>query len=380
MSVKLSDVGLTKPLTFDPEGNFLTLKDVKAKKPTLSITALDDAQKLSLVLKRYELEPDYEVEIIQGGRISKDQLMSEIKAKTDLGKNAVRAEISYLYDLMEEIAAPAPTPSKEREAVAPWPPKEYRKWVPRKWWPIFFRRRIVMAEDTSTGITKHAADSRAKTVFPCFRKRGYTVTVLDGTRCVRANFAEQCKKRGMVYITGVGHGSPTAYTGYRFDRLWEACTYDPLEAKHKIVHLLSCKTAQKLGPDLVKKGASAYFGYYENFTITWTHPEVFWKCDSAIDLGFCAGLTASQVATRTKAVYDYWIGRMRAVHEPTATWLTWDRDALRSPENGEEYGDPTASLRRRVPFFEELEEELETIELVEEEEINIEALFRELTG
>jgi len=153
--------------------------------------------------------------------------------------------------------------------------------------------------------------------------------------------------------------------------------------KGKIIHLLSCKTAQKLGPDLVKKGACAYFGYFENFTITWNHPNVFWICDSSIDLALCRGLNATEASRVALRVYNFWIRRMRAIHGPTATWLTWDRDALRTPLHGRQYGSNKCTLRR-FPFFEELEAELteveiEELEAVEEEILDVRRLVAEMT-
>jgi hypothetical protein len=165
--------------------------------------------------------------------------------------------------------------------------------------------------------------------------------------------------------------------------LWDACRYDPAEVKGTIIHLLSCKTAQQLGPDLVKKGACAYFGYFENFTITWNYPDAFWKCDSAIDFALCRGLNATQAAKFALYVYNYMIRKMRAIHGPTATWLTWDRDALRSPLHGRQYGRNKCTLRR-FPFFEELEAELaeaeiEELEVMEEEILDVGELVADVT-
>jgi hypothetical protein len=292
--------------------------------------------------------------------------------------------MSYLSDIQAEMAGrpvPVEEPPKAVD-LGTWPPEEL-SWIPAKWWPIFFRRYAVFAEDTDTPITKHAAEYRKKHVIPCFPRRRIIPIVLSGANDTRPNFAAACKRRGVVYISGVGHGSATAYTGYRFSRLWEACKYDPAEVKGAIIHLLSCKTAQQLGPDLIKKGACAYFGYFENFTITWAHPTVFWKCDSAIDFALCRGLNAGMAARVALSVYNYWIGKMRTIHGPTATWLTWDRDALRTPLNGRQYGRSDCTLRR-LPFFEELEAELaeaemEELEAVEKEIVDVEGLVAELT-
>lgn len=383
-TLKLSELEAKKPFAVDSTGKFLTLKDLEKKKPYVALATLEPKLQRDLVLRRNEMEPDYEISIIEGERITRAQLMKEIEEETALGIDAIRAELSYLSDIHVEIAGEAVMGEEVPETIdiGPWPPKEYH-WIPKKWWPIFFRRYAVFAEDTDTTITNAAAQYRKNHVIPCFPARRILPIILTGANNIRPNFASACRRRGVVYISGVGHGSPTTFTGYRYSRLWEACKYDPSEVKGKIIHLLSCKTAGELGPDLVKKGACAYFGYIENFTITWNYPNVFWKCDSTIDLSLCRGLNAGQAGQVTLRVYNDWIRRMRGIHVPTATWLTWDRDALRSPLHGRRYGDINCTLRR-VPFFEELEVELaeieiEELEAMEEEILDVRALVADLT-
>lgn len=371
-NLNLSEMESKKPIAMDSKGNYLQLKDIEKKRPFRDLATLDPKQQKNLVLERNKIEKDYEISILGSEKINKAQLMKEIEDETELGLNAVRAELSYLSDIQAE-AADKPLVSEEdfeKVEMAPWPPEKY-KWVLKKWWPIFFRRYAVFAEDTDTTITKAAAQYRKAKVIPCFIKQRITPIILTGSNDTRANFKNACLRKGVVYISGVGHGSPTAYTGYRYDRLLEIGGYDPREVKGKIIHLLSCKTAQQLGPDVVRNGACAYFGYFENFTITWDHPNTFWICDSSIDLALCRGANARAAATFTIKIYNYWIRKMRAIHGPTATWLTWDRDALRTPIHGRQYGNPNCTLRR-VPFFEELEEELQEMEIEEMESIEYE--------
>jgi hypothetical protein len=384
--LNLSTLELKKPIAVDSKGkNYFTTKELIDKKAHFSLATLEPGLQRDLVLKRYELEDEYEILIIGGEKISKTELMKEIKEETALGKDAVRAELSYLSDIHAELASETKLEEGIPEIfdLGPWPPEKY-SWVPKKWWPIFFRRYAVFAEDTDTGITESAAHYRKKHVIPCFINKRIIPIILTGANDTRPNFAAACKRKGVVYISGVGHGSPTAYTGYRYSHLWDKCSYDPAEVKGKIIHLLSCKTAQQLGPDLVKKGACAYFGYFENFTITWNYPNVFWKCDSIIDLAFCHGLNAGLAAKVTLYIYNLEIRKMRAIHGPTATWLTWDRDALRSPLHGKQYGLNKCTLRR-TPFFEELESdlteaEIEELEILEEEFLDIGELIKDMTA
>lgn len=380
--LNLSELEAKKPIAVDSRGNFLTLKDVEEKKPFMALAALDTGTQKDLVLKRNEMEPDYEIFIIGGEKITKAELMKEIKDETELGVDAVRAELSYLTDIQAELAGEALLEELPKTIeVEPWPPKEYQN-IPKTLWPVLFRRFAVCAEDTDTTITKHAAAYRAKRVIPYLSNVGrITPIVLTGPNDIRPNFAAACLRRGVVYITGVGHGLPTLYTGYRSSRLWEECKYGRAEVKNKIIHLLSCQTAQRLGPDLVRKGACAYFGYIENFTITWSYPNVFWKCDSSIDLAFCRGLTAKEVTQVALWTYNGMIKKYRGIHGPTATWLTWDRDALRTPMMNRRYGNPKCSLEQAL-YLEELEAELAEVEIKDiervEKSINTEKLLEEI--
>ena len=240
-TLNLSELEAKKPIALNSEGNPLTLKELEEKKPYMALATLEPKLQRDLVLQRNEMEPDYEISIIEGERIAKVQLMKEIEEETELGIDAVRAELSYLSDIHAEIAGEAALGEEIPETVdlGSWPPKEYH-WVPKKWWPVFFKRYAVFAEDTDTGITKHAAEYRKKRVIPCFPGSRIHPIILTGANDTRPNFAAANRRRGVVYISGVGHGSPTVYTGYRHSRLWEVCRYDSREVKGKIIHLLSC--------------------------------------------------------------------------------------------------------------------------------------------
>ena len=381
--LNLSKLEAKKPLAIDSKGNFLSLKELEEEKPFMALASLELGMQKDLVLHRNEMEPDYEISIIGGERITKNELMDEIKAETELGMDAVRAELSYLSDIHAELGGQEIMKEElpDKVKVRPWPPDEHRE-IPRKWWPIFFRRFAVFAEDTSTAITASAAAFRGKHVIPCFPKvRKITPIILTGPNDVRPNFEKACRRKGVVYISGIGHGSATVFTGYRGDRLWIACRYSPEEVKGKLIHLLSCKTARELGPDLIKKGGCAYFGYIENFTITWNYPKVFWKCDSAIDLALCHGMNAEEATRFALRVYNAMIKKYRGIHGPTAAWLTWDRDALRTPVHSRKYGEPKGHLRK-VPFLEELETELTELEVkdveIKEELVDTKKLLEDI--
>jgi len=80
---------------------------------------------------------------------------------------------------------------------------------------------------------------------------------------IRPLFAPSCIPSDFIF--GVGHGDPATFTGQYATPLWEVGKYDKSEVQGKFIKLLSCLTAQKLGPDLIKNGAKAYQGYSVEF-------------------------------------------------------------------------------------------------------------------
>ena len=180
------------------------------------------------------------------------------------------------------------------------------------------------------------------------RKRGYTIDKCQGPLARRIYVAPKAQQLGVAYLTGVGHGSYTTYTGHYYDPIFQVGNYSAAEAKDKIAHFLSCETARDLGPDFVRNGCLAYFGYDEDFVFTMADQEVFFECDSAIDRAFTDGLTAAQVFDRVKALFAQRAADFRAQGKQTeAAILELDFDRLRcpsSPPGPNAWGDPKATL------------------------------------
>src|SRR5437899_9395138 len=99
------------------------------------------------------------------------------------------------------------------------------------------------------------------------------------------------------------------------------------KSRSKIIHLLSCRTALLLGPDLVTHGCRAYFGYDEDFTFVTAEAAIFFACDSEIDRAFADGLTAAQTYDRVFKLYTSRIAELRAAGKLySAAILELDRD------------------------------------------------------
>lgn len=63
-------------------------------------------------------------------------------------------------------------------------------------------------------------------------------------------------------IVGVGHGSPSEFCGTNDQVLMDVDSIPDVEGK--VVILISCQTAQELGPALIDAGAVSYIGFRED--------------------------------------------------------------------------------------------------------------------
>jgi hypothetical protein len=147
-------------------------------------------------------------------------------------------------------------------------------------------------------------------------------------------------QNGVVYITGVGHGTYDCFAGYYNHPVFSVTDLNPAVVAGKIVHLLSCNTANGLGPDMVAVGCRAFFGYCAPFTFDPANSALFFECDSQIDLGLASGLTAGQVAANVRAFFQEAIDN----NPSAAGYLQMNLDNFRSPADGSRWGQTNATL------------------------------------
>ncbi len=205
---------------------------------------------------------------------------------------------------------------------------------------------FVLAIDSNyEPVTKAAFEYREQHVYPYLESKGYQLIRCQGLLARRIYVAPEARRNDVVYMTGVGHGSYSTYTGDHYDPIFDVGNYQPDEAQGKLVHFLSCQTAAKLGPDFVANGCRAYFGYDQNFTFNMPYSDIFFQCDSEIDRAFADGLSAADVYDRVIAVFNQKISDLEnAGHDYVASVLEYDRDHLMAPSVDARWGDRTASL------------------------------------
>src|SRR5262245_29505925 len=81
--------------------------------------------------------------------------------------------------------------------------------------------------------TLAAYQYREQHVYPYFAAKGFTVEKCQGSLAKRIYAAPKAQQSGVVYLTGVGHGSYTIYTGHLYDTVFQMANYSAAEAKDK---------------------------------------------------------------------------------------------------------------------------------------------------
>lgn len=163
--------------------------------------------------------------------------------------------------------------------------------------------RILAIDSNHDCVTKITCNYRNQHVYPYLESRGFRLIRCQELSARREIVAPEAGQDDIAYITGAGHGTYTTYTGDWNLPIFQVGNYQPEESDGKIVHLLSCQTADKLGPDFVIHGCRAYFGYKALFTFDPDYADVFLECDSEIDRAFADGLTAEEVYDRVEERY-----------------------------------------------------------------------------
>jgi hypothetical protein len=374
----LPDYAAKKPVAITRDGKFILPTEERTAAFDLgvgSLHSLDISLQQKLTLQRIKVDPKYNIGILNVGSFKKDEVIAHVEKQTALGRRVIDAELHYCNEF---VAGRLPTnkppvfpKAKPDEVIMPpWKPGSKKI-------PIWFKNTALFCEDTITDPnTKNAANYRIAHVHPVFLARGFNVVVLKDYQTDRAHFVPEATKPLVVYISGIGHGSPTQFTGYGdwTNYVIEVGAYDPAEVKGKVIHLLSCQTAQQLGSNVVAKGAKAYAGYYENFHFVWQDPAtpeddqlVFWECDSAFDIFMACGATVEAAHNAVIAMFNAAIAQRP--NTAAATWLMWDRDCFRSPIIDPVYGDETVVVPTMTRYYITIPFEITKLEKLEEEEL-----------
>ena len=216
---------------------------------------------------------------------------------------------------------------------------------------------MVAVDFTSDATVRDVCSYREASVYP--KLIGQIIAQNSLLTDAHANKAEAdaaCAQAGVAYITGVGHGASDSFPDPQVNGtpIWSITIngYDPNLIKGKIIHLVSCDTAESLGRALADPnggGAAAFFGYSGGFT--WptgpdqSYANIIFDCDAAIDLALAAGKTAGEAfAAAYQAYTDAYNNLVAAGAMNVAAIVKMDRDILRGPSVDNEYGSSSARL------------------------------------
>lgn len=162
-----------------------------------------------------------------------------------------------------------------------------------------------------------------------YAKQGFKVILISQSSKAKVEEALD-KNANITHITGCGHGNVNVYTGYNQTTVFSGSNttlLKKLAGKH--IHLLSCLTAQQLGPAMVKNGAASYAGYHPSFYFTWKSTHRFFDADAELDRAFADGMNAPASYKRTIDKFNQ-ILKILETEEPDAVqYIVTDRDGLR---------------------------------------------------
>lgn len=347
------DYAAAKPLMIRGTGDLIYASDLLQKKepPHFGLALASPENKAKLAIARIKAEPDFVYGVInKTGNYTKAEVIKHIQDQTTLGKQFADIEVNYAEYFANQLLGnlpniPARLKTAEVRAATMLPDWRF---VPRAKW-IFFRTKVLFCENTTDSVTTPAANYRIANVHPVFAAKGFDVISLEGANDIRANFAARATESHVVYISGLGHGSYTVFTGHMFAHLLEVGAYGAAEVNQKVIHLLSCETAKTLGPDMVTHGAKASVGYTENFVFDWANADLYWPCDSQFDISMANGKTVEQAVADTVAKFDAAIATVPGTG--TAANLLNDRNLLRSPVSGAAWGSKPARIHPYVFFY-----------------------------
>jgi hypothetical protein len=93
------------PVSFDAEGNPMTLRDVMrlGLGSVLSLASISPEKRAELTVRRIEAQPEFELAMVGGGIVSKERAIQEVKAQSDIGKVVTEIEQRLISNLLEQL-------------------------------------------------------------------------------------------------------------------------------------------------------------------------------------------------------------------------------------------------------------------------------------
>lgn len=146
-------------------------------------------------------------------------------------------------------------------------------------------------------------------------KQGLLLTELEKEQAEKQLIWDTLAIEDPIFVNGFGHGNNNVYTGDTEMPIFTSIECDILAGR--IVYLLSCLTANGLGPAIIGAGGIAYGGY--NIAWTWGaaninadpytdfYAEGYYRATNEFPIALIQGETVARARDRCIAEYNRWI-------------------------------------------------------------------------
>lgn len=113
----------------------------------------------------------------------------------------------------------------------------------------------------------------SKKIIEFAQKKNFKVVDLKNERANREEFTKIVNKLKPNLTILNGHGDYDRVTGHDMKTIAKA-DENPEILSETITYAISCRSAKKLGPEVVKNGNNSYIGYMEDFIFYYDHQKV----------------------------------------------------------------------------------------------------------
>ena len=149
------------------------------------------------------------------------------------------------------------------------------------------------------------------------RKPNFVIRRLDGSDANPSNIDSAISEVDPIFFFGVGHGNVDIWTCECMTPYMTSCSDRARRMAGRVVHLNSCLTGRGLGPDLINKGALAYFGSRSEFWLYIGSPpcsdraaKAVFLCEYQVEVSLLQGKTTGEAQEDRLRRYDeeikYW--------------------------------------------------------------------------
>jgi hypothetical protein len=205
------------------------------------------------------------------------------------------------------------------------------------------RNGIVRADANNDSATKPLYAGRVE-FYGYLTTKDFSRVILKGANFNASNVNAELQQPGVRYFTSSSHGKTWYIIGGDHQDVLRVGRYPAAAANGKAFHLLACSAGATLGLDLVKNGATAFFGYTSIFTLLLNKAHGMVFCDNVVDYQLVDGKTAGEAQVAAVAQFNKQIQAYEnAGDHNAAVVLQGDLDIFVGP-NDTGYGNPNARI------------------------------------